>query len=499
MQDDELIIAQRNISDFREEIQQLYLDDKRPWVIGYSGGKDSTAILRLVCESLIMLPSNMRTKPVFVVSSDTLVETPVVVSLIGETLAKVNQFGIENGLPISTAQVLPKTTETFWVNLIGKGYPAPTRNFRWCTERMKIDPVSEFIKSKVAAYGEVTVILGSRSAESSSRAQVIKKHKISGSRLARHTTLLNAFVYTPIETWSADEVWEYLFSGPAPWGGDHQALFNLYKDSNAGECPLVIDKSTPSCGNSRFGCWVCTVVTQDKAMDGLIDSGHTWLVPLQQYRNELYNTTKPENKHQFRSEKRRSGKVTIKIHAEQGLKQIFGPYRMAYRQELLRKLLEAEKAVAVGNPDAQLQLITHEELEEIRNCWRNDPNEPDWSDAVPIIYREVIGSDLRWTYADQEVFGSLEESLLASIEKKSNVPKELVMKLIEAELMQERIGRRSDLFKRFDEILNQDWDEVSQLISKYGKRESTLAEYERMENSLHAQYEQITKLLANDF
>src|SRR5262249_31688030 len=145
------------------------------------------------------------------------------------TLGKVQAAALEHQLPVVVAQVVPKTSETFWVNLIGRGYPAPTRQFRWCTERMKIDPVSEFVLSKVAAFGEVVIVLGSRISESASRAQVMKKHKIEGKRLASHTTLPSAFVYTPIDNWSADDVWEYLFSGPAPWGGDHQALFNLYK------------------------------------------------------------------------------------------------------------------------------------------------------------------------------------------------------------------------------------------------------------------------------
>lgn len=494
-----LVLGRRTIGELRDEVKTLYLADKRPWVIGYSGGKDSTAVLRLICESLMELPVADRSKSVFVVSSDTLVETPVVVNLILETLKNIQDFAAQQELPITVAQVTPKVSETFWVNLIGKGYPAPTRNFRWCTERMKIDPVSDFIRSKVAAYGEVTVVLGSRTAESASRAQVMKKHKIDGHRLARHTTLSNAFVYTPIEAWSADDVWEYLFSGLAPWGKDHQALFDLYKDSNAGECPLVIDKSTPSCGNSRFGCWVCTVVTQDRAMDGLIESGLTWLIPLQEFRNKLYETTKPENKQKFRSDKRRTGKVTIKLHAEQGMKQVLGPYRMDIRQAFLRRLLEAQRSVLRSAPEAPVTLITKDELEEIRRCWRSDPNEPDWSDQAPLIYREVMGEDLEWIGNDQGMFGKLETAVLAEIEGEIGVPKELVMRLIETELIQEGVGRRTDLFRRFDEILSQDWDEVATLLSRGMKREERTAEYDRLERDLQAQYEQVTGLLSHDF
>jgi 3'-phosphoadenosine 5'-phosphosulfate sulfotransferase (PAPS reductase)/FAD synthetase len=29
----------------------------------------------------------------------------------------------------------------------GRGYPSPSTQFRWCTDRLKIHPVSNFIKS----------------------------------------------------------------------------------------------------------------------------------------------------------------------------------------------------------------------------------------------------------------------------------------------------------------------------------------------------------------
>ncbi|MBL4575890.1 MAG: DNA phosphorothioation system sulfurtransferase DndC, partial [Opitutaceae bacterium] len=272
---DDLSIADSKLSDIVEEIKTLYLADQRPWIIGFSGGKDSTTILSLVYCALLQLPKEKLSKHIYVVSSDTLVETPVVVDMILSVLDTINAQAIADNLPITAHPVRPKPNQTFWVNLLGRGYPAPTQTFRWCTERMKINPVSEFILDKVAAFGEVIVILGSRSLESSSRAQVIANHQIEGSLLARHSSLPNAYTYMPIATWSADEVWEYLMSAPCPWSGTNRKLFELYKGSNAGECPLVVDTSTPSCGNSRFGCWTCTVVTKDKAIEGLIQTGET--------------------------------------------------------------------------------------------------------------------------------------------------------------------------------------------------------------------------------
>lgn len=193
-----------------DSIQLQYMSDDRPWVIGYSGGKDSSAVVTVVYLALLTLDENLRNKKVYVVASDTLVETPLVVDHINKSLEQIGNQARRDGLPITTHKVLPKPDKTFWTCLLGKGYPAPTQSFRWCTERMKINPVSDFITDKVAEFEEVIVVLGSRSQESASRAQVIAKHKIANTRLARHTTLPNAFIYTPIDTWSMDDVWKSL-------------------------------------------------------------------------------------------------------------------------------------------------------------------------------------------------------------------------------------------------------------------------------------------------
>jgi DNA sulfur modification protein DndC len=484
-------IAGLPIQHYIDEIHSLYKADNRPWVIGYSGGKDSTSILQLVYLALLALPEEERQKPVFVVSSDTLVETPVVVGLITGTLEKIQNSAVQHGINLHTQQVVPNVKETFWVNLIGKGYPAPTRQFRWCTERMKINPVSEFILSRVAEYGEVIVVLGSRIAESSSRAQVMRKHKIEGKRLAKHISLPSAYVYTPIEDWTADDVWEFLFTGEAPWGGNHQALFNLYKDSNAGECPLVIDTSTPSCGNSRFGCWVCTVVSKDKAIDGLIESGHTWLKPLQEFRNQLYNTTIPENKNEYRNFKRRSGKVTS-TGLDDDLKVIPGPYWLSYRKELLAKLLKIQKEVQKEDPN--LELITPGELEEIRNAWLHDPNEPDWEDSLPKIYQEALGEDREWAESDAGTFTKLDSDLLAELEQKHKVPAALIMKLMELELSMDGLSKRSSIFDRIGQVLGQDWGALEEIMQKHqvvSKKQNYLDEEEK---ALQAQYIEFEKI-----
>lgn len=475
------LVAQESINglplrSYVDEIKQLYQDDKRPWVIGYSGGKDSTVIVELVYQALLELSPEQRHKPVYVVSSDTLVETPVVVNLIKETLQALNAQAARDELPLTAHQVTPRVDKTFWVNLIGKGYPAPTNMFRWCTENMKINPVSDFIEDKVSKFGEVIVVLGARKEESSTRAQVIARHRIEGSRLNRHTTLANAFVYTPIEDWTADDVWGFLLQAPTPWNTSNRPLFDLYKGSNQGECPLVIDKSTPSCGNSRFGCWTCTVVTTDRAMESLIQNGEDWMQRLSDFRNKLARTNDPEQRQKLRNYKRRTGKVTFysadKITDDSTTETsvVHGPYWLKVRQDLLRELLTIEKGLR-GTPN-EMDLITEPELHQIRQEWLNDPNEPDWRDSLPAIYREVYGRDLQWVENDAGAFTQPDAELLEELAVKYDTSAALVMKLLDLELSMDGLSKRVGLFNKMTTILKQDWDELDEILANRPERAS---------------------------
>jgi len=462
----DLDLGGRPLADLVREIQAIYQADDRPWIIGFSGGKDSTCVLSLIYSAVQQIPPENRHKHIYVVSSDTLVETPVVVDMIKHVLNQINEAADKENLPISAHPVVPKTNQTFWVNLIGKGYPAPNQTFRWCTERMKIDPVSEFILDKVARFGEAVVVLGSRSQESSSRAQVIAKHKIDGSALSRHGSLPNAYTYMPIESWSADEVWEYLMSAPCPWGGSNKQLFELYKGSNQGECPLVIDKSTPSCGNSRFGCWTCTVVTEEKALHGLIESGAEWMRPLLDFRNKLYQSRQPENSKEYRNYRRRTGRVAyntgdINDDSVNEVRHVPGPYWLSVRRDFLRELLHIEKSIREGGQD--IELITRPELHQIRQEWLRDPNEPDWEDSLPAIYRDVFGEDLDWVENDAGAFTKVDSSILEELAEKYQIPSAMVRKLLEAELQVAGLGKRRGILQKIESILRQDWEDLEEI------------------------------------
>lgn len=455
-------LERKSLEDYYQEVREVYFGDNRPWVLGYSGGKDSTAALQLVWSALATLKPDQRTKPVYVISSDTFVETPVIVDHIDTNLDLINKAAKEQGLPITASKVVPKVDDTFWVNLLGRGYPAPSSRFRWCTDRLKIQPADRFILDRVAKFGEVIMVLGARQGESNTRDQVLKNLAIKGSRLRRHRTLTGAYVYSPIEEFSTDDVWTYLLQVKSPWGASNRTLVGIYRNAQSGECPLVVDTTTPSCGNSRFGCWVCTVVEKDHSMVSLIDNGEDWMQPLLDFRNELASHHNPEVKKEVRDYKRRNGRITLK---EDGTL-VPGPYKLEVRKSLLRKLLTAQLAIRREGPDSEHSLISFAELNEIRRIWRTE--EQDWEDSVPIIYREVTGGDLDCAEDDVASFTSRDQQLLKKIAKKHAVPDRIVAKLIDLEREMHGMSRRAGIYHKIDSIFREDWpseEAIQKLLS----------------------------------
>lgn len=363
--------------------QYLFADEtKRPWIIGFSGGKDSTVMLQLVWEALKQVKDlhGVVGRDIYVVCNDTMVENPVITEYVHRVLAQIEQAAVEQDIPVRVIKTIPRLEDSFWVNLIGKGYPAPNNAFRWCTERLKIKPTQRFIVEQVDEFGEAVILIGTRSAESANRAKSMKKHAIKGKRLTKHPTQPNTFIYAPIRHLMLEEVWYIINTMPSPWGADNSELFQIYMDASADdyECPTVVtDKEHKSCGQSRFGCWTCTVVKQDKSMSALIENGLTWLQPLLKLRNEL---AEERNIIENRMPQRRNG-----TNAVNGM----GPYFPWYRASVLYRLLKAQKEVQIYKP--HIELITNQELIAIQTIWYRDFI---FDQKVSEIYRKAYKTDL---------------------------------------------------------------------------------------------------------
>ncbi|MGR9049733.1 DNA phosphorothioation system sulfurtransferase DndC [Halobacillus faecis] len=503
------------VEEAKEQIKDVYLQDERPWVVGYSGGKDSTVVCQIVFEALKELDKEQLHKKVYVISSDTLVETPLIIQSINTTLHRIQTEALNLGLPIETHKVKPEPTQSFWANIIGKGYPSPNQQMRWCTDRMKIDPANKFVKDKVSKFGEVIMLLGVREDESATRANVIKSHTVEGKQLMKHSTLSNAYVYAPIKKFSLDDVWDYLLNYESPWGDNNEELHKLYMDSSSGECPLVIDKtvkqSAGSCGNSRFGCWTCTVVTEDKALNGFIKNGEEWMTPLLEFRNWLadirddrtrrmkyrmngqiyFNDIKVEEIDDkltaILPKKGKRGKKFIQVknfnvvdeanlshylsenkvdlsapgddnilirkkdggYAQLGL----GPFTMETRKEILEYLLKIQRDIQHPS-DPNFELIREEELRVIRKFWLEKGN---WEDELPEIYKKVMGNELNWDYDDQPLFDRDQITDLEILCEQNNIDFKLVKKLISIEKDYAGFNVKRGLYDEIDKALTQDY------------------------------------------
>ncbi|EFN90682.1 putative sulfurtransferase DndC [Prevotella amnii CRIS 21A-A] len=425
----------------------MYADDThRPWIIGFSGGKDSTVLLTLVWLALkkikddVLAPFQLR-RPVYVVCNDTLVENPIISSYVDDVLSQIEKKAREEDMPIFIRKTIPKLEDSFWVNVIGKGYPVPNTAFRWCTDKMKIKPTARFITEQVDECGEAIILIGTRKAESATRARSIKKHEIHGQRLTHHTLLHNTYVYAPIKELMLEEVWYIINAIPCPWGFDNSVLFNIYMDASADdyECPTVVtDKSHGSCGQSRFGCWVCTVVKDDKSMRSLIKNGREWMRPLYDFRMELDTERNIlENRMPFRRDGRRAVND-------------MGPYIFKYRAKILKRLLEVQHKLQQVDP--KIRLVSDQELIAIQVNWYRDFN---FGYQVSEIYNSIYKESF---IMEENVKNKLETDLMREVCVNNPEEGELIEQLLllqkSKSLMQRRRGLKNEIESRLKDFIN---------------------------------------------
>ena len=397
----EVTITRDSVNGLMETVRHLYLADDIPWVIGYSGGKDSTATVQLVWLALRELPKDKLHKAVHIINTDTMVESPVISKWVEKSLKIMDESAAKEQLPFITHKLTPAIDNTFWVNFIGRGYPFPRKKLRWCTDRLKIQPVNNFVKSAIAEHGEIIMVLGTRKAESQRRARTMAYYEKKRVRelLSPNETMANELVFSPLEDWNDNDVWVFLMQYKNPWGFSNQELLTLYKGATAdNECPLMVEKNLPSCGKSRFGCWVCTMVEKDKSMEAMIanDDEKSWMSVLLDFRNRFGDE---EGDRERRSFKKMQG------YLQGSYGQLHhGPYKKEIREQWLKELLEVQVWINENGPEefSDLELITIPELQCIRRIWVFNKHEFD--DSLPRIYEAVM----KKPFSDPEWIGSEE-------------------------------------------------------------------------------------------
>lgn len=431
-----------------EEMRLVYLHDQRPWMLGFSGGKDSTLLCQLTFEMLKTLKPEERHKKIYIVTSDTMVENPIVKAYMHRMSGAINKASTAECLNVEAHILYPETRQTFWSLVIGLGYPTPEApGFRWCTERLKINPSNKFTYDTIKKDGEIVILLGVRKAESAARSKSISSHEIEGKILSPHVSIPKAYVYNPLTEIPNSVVWEYLLKGDAmsAWGTDNKYLFNLYQGENLGEEQSVvgeIDKDKiPITGNSRFGCWCCTMVKEDKSLQNFIDHGAEELKPLRRFRNWLVDLrATPE----ARDWHRRNGSVYFNAEGEFGR----GPFTLESRKLILKELLKLE--IETG-----FELITIDELKMIDKMWEDEGDLT--RRALVDIYYEVKGVRLPWDQFKHAKYDGETVNSISALCKKYDVPFELVSKLLIAVDNTKFYTRSAVSAREIEKIMNQGW------------------------------------------
>jgi len=307
--------------------------------------------------------------------------------------------------------------------------------------------MNDYTLSRIQENGEIVMLLGVRKAESSYRARGIKAREVVGKLLVKHTDIENAYVYNPLTEIPNEVVWEYLLKGDAmtPWGSDNKYLFQLYQGENLGEEQSTlgeVDKSKIAVtGNSRFGCWICTMVVEDKSLKNFIDRGSKELIPLRDFRNWLVSV---RNDPSMRDTRRRNGSVYVKENGELGL----GSFSMTGRYIILRRLLQLEE-------DTGMSLISLQELKQIDLCWENEGDI--YRRSLVDLYFEIKKKRLPWDTYRTPLFDK--ETLKVLDEKCSeyDLPYELISKLIISVHKNKYKTRSNSTSKAFDQVINEGW------------------------------------------
>lgn len=315
------------------------------WVVGFSGGKDSTAVLKVLVAAY--LKATPRPQQVDIIYCDTGVENPALDAYIKALFLRLEGEFENQQIPFYCHLLQAPVEQRFFVKVVGRGYPTPTNSFRWCTKNLRIRPVANFIE-KCTSKSNTVVALGMRQGESQQRDRSLKKDGNAHWQV-QHEAKSKYDLFLPVLKLDVAAVWDAIFMLDEPSSIVASDLEQLYRGAS-GECPIIKAPNAPPCGSGRFGCWTCTVVRKDHSAMKLIDAGYTYLEPYLKLRNWLAEI---RNRPDYRWPVRRNGRISP------------GPFSLKARYEILTRLraLEAETGHII---------VDEREEREIRRLWSLD-------------------------------------------------------------------------------------------------------------------------------
>jgi len=303
------------------------------WIISFSGGKDSTSTVVVTLETA--LEHLKEVKRIDIIYADTLIEIPPIQQYALTFLHHLLRLSRVELLPLYHHVTLPAIPQRFWVCLLGKGYPPPHQRFRWCTRRLKIEPVENKLR-KFIQPNRTVIITGVRFGESKDRDGRLIQSCSRGGECGqglwfKYSNRLKAGYIAPLIDWNSCDIWDFLLLIAPSWGYLTTDLKNIYNGRE-----------------TRFGCWMCTVVRQDKTMQKITALPQwTHLKPLLEFRQHVKEITKYRESRVIRPDGR-PGKLKLKI-----------------RQQLLSELLELQKKLGMA-------LISPEEVKAIKHLWQSE-------------------------------------------------------------------------------------------------------------------------------
>jgi len=309
-----------------EEIAQL----AQRWkliAVTFSGGKDSTALTFALLNALDK--NKYKPKKVWVLYANTLVEPSPLLQTAQKSLHTFETLSRQVKIPVATKILTPELKDRFWVLLIGKGYPPPSVRFRWCSKRLKVKPVRNFLKQIKEKYKEFPLVLsGVRLNEGNNRRKNLSK-RLTKDRWMKYEGLKGCLVYVPLLNLNTKEIWEYIEYNEKKWSISMHHLKELYSVTSS------------NINESRTGCWVCTLVRKDQSLEKLAQTTPE-LLPLIEFKKFLLKVR--DNK-ELRDKVEKNGKSYL------------GPLNTEIRREILKRLERIHK-------------LPLEEKREIYKIWR---------------------------------------------------------------------------------------------------------------------------------
>jgi DNA sulfur modification protein DndC len=301
------------------------------WLLAFSGGKDSTSVLVLAVEFL------RRRRPagvsLEVLYADTLLEIPQMARHAERMLAHVEALAGAEGLPLRVQRLRPPPDQTFWVLVLGKGYPVPSFRFRWCTDRLKVRPMR-----RAAERGDpnAVMLVGVREGESAVRDGRLRQACGRGECGPAAVGKAGPFpAVSPIREWRSCDVWDFLVFRAPQWGWPTAGLWRLYGEDEA----------------VRYGCWLCPLVREDRALPAAMkaaeDGEREALAALAAFRERLLAFSRDPGNRDVRPDGR------------------LGRLRREARESLLAELRALEKR-------SGLLLLSQEEEARIRQIWEEE-------------------------------------------------------------------------------------------------------------------------------